>query len=381
VRRVYLDYNATTPVAPSVFEAMQPFLVSQFGNPSSSHVLGRIAAQAVDDAREKLANLLGCSLEEVVFTSGGTESNNLAIKGAVAAKGLDTPQTLVISAIEHPAVREPARYLEKLGHRVVTCPVNSQGLVHLEYLAECLDSSTTLVSIMHANNEVGSIQPIRDIVDICHKQGILVHSDAAQSIGKVRVQVDELGVDLLTIAGHKMYAPKGVGALFVRRGVRLESLLHGAAHEQGLRAGTENVPYVVALGAAASLASRSTEEMSDRLAGLRDLLCQLLVSAIPEPVHVHAAHARRLPNTLSISLPHINAHGLLERIPEVCASTGAACHSGDIAMSDTMRAMGVSAQVAMGTIRFSLGWETSKDEIEYAARSVASAWQSLAGQS
>ena len=376
MRPIYLDYNATTPIGPEVQEAMLPFLAEQYGNPSSSHALGRAASEAVEDARTQVATLLGCTREEIVFTSGGTESNNLAIKG-VALREPGRTGHIVISAIEHPAVAEPARYLQRWGVELSVVPCDARGVVDPEAVCAALRPDTCLVSIMHANNEIGTIQPIAEIARRCRERGVLVHTDAAQSVGKIAVQVESLGVDLLSVAGHKVYAPKGVGALYVRRGVALESLLHGAAHERGLRAGTENVPYIVGLGAACRLASRHVEALAERLANLRDRLHTRLEERMGRPLVVHGVEAPRLPNTLSIRFPGVRGDDLLRRVPELCASTGAACHSGATHVSSTLRAMGLAPEQARETVRLSVGRFTNEEEIDRAADLLSEAWRGL----
>ncbi len=268
MRPIYLDYNATTPIAPSVQEAMQPFFSEHHGNPSSGHSLGRACAEAIADARSQLAMLLGCDEEEIFFTSCGTESNNLALKGMLMR---DTPAVgghLIVSAIEHPAVIEPARFLECRGYDVTVIDCDGRGRIDPDDVAAAIRPDTVLVSVMHANNETGVVQPIRDIGRICGEREVFFHTDAAQSVGKIRVQVDELNVDMLTVAGHKLYAPKGVGALYVRRGTPLSPVQHGAGHESGLRAGTENVPYIVALGKAAKLAGKAIEQVGPKIEAL-----------------------------------------------------------------------------------------------------------------
>jgi cysteine desulfurase len=377
MRSLYLDYNATTPVAPSVFEAMTPFLTEHYGNPSSSHALGRACQEAIEDARGKLAALLGADRDEIVFTSGGTESNNLAIKGVIMQDAPLVEGHLVISAIEHPAVAEPARYLQRLGFDVTIVPCDSRGLVDPASVAEAIRRDTRLVSIMHANNETGVIQPMGEISEICRERNVLLHTDAAQSVGKIGVFVDELGVDLLSVAGHKLYAPKGIGALYVRRGVQLEPVLHGAGHEGGLRPGTESVPMIVGLGHAAMLAFRSAEESSQRLEDLRDRLFARLAETIGDRLTVNGANAPRLPNTLSVNFPDVATADLLARIPELCASAGSACHSGATSLSPTLAAMGLDSEAARGTMRLSVGWFTSVEEVERAAELLIGAWEDL----
>jgi cysteine desulfurase len=377
MRTIYLDYNATTPIAPAVREAMLPLLAEHFGNPSSSHALGRAAHEAVEQARRQVARFLGAQPDEIVFTSGGTESNNLAIKGVLLRHVPAAGGHLVISALEHPAVVEPARFLERLGFDLSIVPCNGQGLLDPDDVAAALRPDTRLVSIMHANNEIGTLQPIRRIAEICQERGILVHTDAAQSVGKVPTSVHELGVDLLSIAGHKAYAPKGVGALYVRRGVALEPVLHGAGHEGGLRAGTENVPYIVGLGQALLIAGKHLSETTPRFAALRDRLYQRLADGLGQELPINGGAAPRLPNTLSVNFPGVVGAELLGRCPELCASTGSACHSGATHLSPTLAAIGVQPEAARGAVRLSVGWHTTEDEIDRAAELLLAAWEAL----
>ncbi|MBX3413776.1 MAG: cysteine desulfurase [Pirellulales bacterium] len=377
MRHIYFDYNATTPIAPAVQEAMLPFLAEHFGNPSSSHALGAASHEAVEDARTRLAELLDADSDEIVFTSGGTESNNLALKGVFFKRTPAPSGHLVISALEHPAIVEPARFLERLGCDVSVVGTNSQGLVNPSAIERALRSDTALVSVMLANNEVGTVQPLREIVDVCHRRGVLVHTDAAQALGKIPVHVSELGVDLLSVAGHKLYAPKGVGALYVRRGTQLDSLLHGAGHECGLRAGTENVPYIVGLGRVAALVARHLESAQERMELLRERLEQKLRDGVGAPLTINGFDAPRLPNTVSVNFPGVTGGELLRRCPELCASTGAACHSGSTRLSGTLAAMGLPLEVARGTVRLSLGWYTTEEEVDRAADLLVAAWEDL----
>ncbi|MEX2119267.1 MAG: cysteine desulfurase family protein [Pirellulales bacterium] len=378
---IYLDYNATTPIAPAVREAMLPYLETDFGNPSSSHRLGRTAQAAVQLARGQVADLLGASPDEIVFTSGGTEANNLAIKGLVlrvlegtVLTGKPRSGHLVISTLEHPAVVEPARWVSRLGWQLSVVACDRRGVVDPAAVEQALRPDTLLVSIMHANNEIGTIQPIARIADVCRRRGVLLHIDAAQSAGKVPVRVDELGVDLLSIAGHKVYAPKGVGALYVRRGVALEPLLHGAGHESGRRGGTENVPYIVGLGRAAGLAAQELPQAGPRMSGLRDRLARRLSEGIGPLVTINGEDAPRLPNTLSINFPGVAGSELLAGIDDLCASTGAACHAGETRLSATQQAIGLSPEAARGTVRLSVGWYTRQDEVDRAADLLIAAW-------
>jgi cysteine desulfurase len=374
---IYLDYNATTPVAPSVTRAMLPFLEEHFGNPSSSHQLGQRPREAIARARSQLAGMLGSDDDEIIFTSGGSEANNMALKG-VMLQHEPSSAHLVISAFEHPAILEPARFLERMGYGLTLVPVDGDGVVQPEQVAAAIQPETRLVSIMHANNEIGTIQPVREIADLCHPQGVLVHTDAAQSIGKLPADVDDLGVDLLTVAGHKVYAPKGVGALYVRDGVALEPVIHGAGHERGFRAGTENTASWVGLGEAACRVSGQWQKHAEGMETLRDQLLALLTELVGQPLTVNGQQAARLPNTLSVNFPSVIGGELLEACPSLCASTGAACHSGQTRLSTTLAAIGLDPQVARGTVRLSLGWSTTGQEIERAAGMLAEAWHRLA---
>ncbi len=379
MKRIYLDYNATTPVAPSVVDAMRPFLAEQFGNPSSSHVFGKAAAQAVIESREHVSNMIGAYPEEIVFTSGGTESINLAIKGLCFRRMMnDQRGHVIISEIEHPATAAPAAFIETLGFDVSRCGCDAHGVVAPDEVESLFRDDTFLVSLMHANNETGCIQPVAEVARRCRARGILTHTDAAQSVGKIPVSVEDLAVDLMSIAGHKLYAPKGIGALFVRTGIDLEPLIHGADHEFGLRAGTENVPLIVALGKASVLAASINATEKLRLAKLRDRLLQRLRDGIGKTITVNGEAAERLPNTLSVNFPDVAGHALLEGAREVCASTGAACHSGTGALSATLRAMGSSPETARGTVRMSLGWPTSMEEIDTAADLLCESWNANA---
>jgi cysteine desulfurase len=376
MRQIYLDYNATTPIAPSVIEEMTPFLSGHFGNASSSHARGRAAAEAIEDARMRVASIVGANQDEIVFTSGGTESNNLAIKGAMLAGGNDRGGHIVISGFEHPSVTQPTRFLEQLGFEVSIAEPDRHGIVQPAAVERVLTQETRLVSVMHANNEIGTIQPLRQIAELCRSQGILLHTDAAQSVGKIRTMIDELSVDLLSIAGHKLYAPKGVGALFVREELELEPLMHGAGQEFGLRAGTENTASIVALGKACSIANKCLDESADRMSSLRDKLASLICSSIPHS-QVNGLQAPRLPNTLSITLPRVSGTDLLNRIPELAASTGSACHSGAEDVSPTLHALGMTPEQARGTLRLSVGWYTSAEDIDCAAGLIVGAWEAM----
>jgi cysteine desulfurase len=371
---IYLDYNATTPIGPDVLDAMLPYLREQFGNPSSDHAYGYRARDAVAAAREQLAALLGARPDEVIFTGGGSEANNLALFG-IAVTRRARGNHIITSAIEHPAVREPLRTLERQGYRVTFLPVDQDGRVEPAQVADAITDETILVSIMHANNEVGTLQDLRAIADIAHARDVLVHTDAAQSVGKVPVRMDALGVDLLTVAGHKLYAPKGVGALIVREGVALEPLIRGAGHEHGLRAGTENVPSLAGLGRAAELAGERLDTYQERTRALRDALHQGILRAVPDAV-LNGHPTERLPNTLNLSFPGVNAAALLARIRDaVACSTGSACHAGHAEPSPVLLAMGREPTLAAAALRLSLGWGTTEANVERAATVIAAAVQ------
>ena len=376
MRQVYLDYNATTPVAASVFEAMKPFFTEHFGNPSSSHALGAACHQAVEDAREQVASLLNASPEEIFFTGGGTESNNLAIKGVCQTES-GFEGHIISSSIEHPATKEPIRYLEQMGCEATIVGTDEFGVVDPRSVARALRDDTKLVTLMHANNEIGAIQPISEIAEVCRQNDIRFHTDAAQAVGKIPTDVDELGVDLLSIAGHKLYAPKGIGALYVRTGTRIEPVLHGAGHEQGLRPGTENVAYIVGLGAAAKMAQLSLDQNYARLSELRDRLFDGLRQEIGASLTFNGPIENRLPNTLSANFPNVSGAELLQQANEILASTGAACHSGDTKLSDTLSSIGISPEIARGTVRLSLGWHTSEEEVDFAIKALSAAWHSI----
>ncbi len=365
MKPIYLDYNATTPIDPEVAEAMSPYLFEHFGNPSSSHWYGVQTKEAVEKARDQVANLLNCSPDEVVFTGGGSESNNYAIKGAAFANR-DKGNHLITSSIEHPAVIEVCRYLEEKDFQVTYLPVDRVGQVDPQAVEKVITSNTVLISIMHANNEVGTIQPIAEIATIAREHGIVFHTDAAQSVGKIPTRVDDLGVDLLSIAGHKLYGPKGIGALYVRRGTKLEKLIHGADHEQGRRAGTENVLEIVGLGKACEIAKRDLSKSMDHMQEMRDLLYQELMAGWDE-IKLNGHPERRLPNTLSVSFRNIEANKLLAEIDTVAVSAGAACHSDAVKVSSVLQAMQVELEYAMGTVRFSTGKMTTAEEVRETA--------------
>ena len=375
MKPIYLDHNATTPVDPEVAAAMRPYLEEHFGNPSSSHWFGIQTRKAVENARRQVAAMLGCGPEEVVFTSGGTESNNHAIRGGVRARR-ERGNHIITSAVEHPAVLQVLAWLEKDGFECTLLPVDDLGRVRTADLEDAITPRTLLVSIMHANNEVGTIQPIAEIAEVARRRGILMHTDAAQSVGKIPTRVDDLGVDLLSIAGHKVYAPKGVGALYIRGGVELEKLVFGADHEQDRRAGTENVLEIVGLGQACEAAARGLDRNAAHMRAMRDRLHAGLVEKLDE-VKLNGHPEERLPNTLSVSFPRIEANTLLSELTEVAASAGAACHAESIDVSHVLEAMGVPEVYAMGTVRFSTGKGTTAEEIDRAVEAVAGAVKRL----
>jgi cysteine desulfurase len=367
---LYLDHNATTPVLPEVLEAMLPYLRERFGNPSSAHVYGADARTAVERARGQVAAPIGAEPDEIVFTSGGTEASNLAIRGVAAA--LPGRRALVTSPVEHPATAEPCGALEREGWKVVRLRVDGLGRVDPDDARRALADGPALVTLIHAQNETGVLQPVAEIARAARERGVLVHADAAQSVGKVAVDVRALGVDLLSIAGHKLYAPKGVGALYVRRGTPLRPLLLGAGHERGLRPGTENVTGIVGLGAACEIASRTLEGEAARQSALRDRLLDRLRAAIPGLV-LHGHPTERLPNTLNLRAPGLRGSEWLARAPEIAASTGSACHEGGESPSEILLAMGVAADDALGAIRLSLGRGTKDADVERAAQALVRA--------
>ncbi len=362
---IYLDYNATTPVAKEVAEAMMPFLVAEFGNPSSAHPVGRRARQALEKARGQISRMLGCESTEVVFTSGGTESNNMVLK-SVAWSLRDKGRHIVTTKIEHPSIINTALFLMEDGYDVTFLPVDKYGSLDPDEVRKAVRRDTILITVMHANNETGTIQPLAEISSIAKEHGVLFHTDAAQSVGKIETKVHDLGVDLFTIAGHKIYAPKGVGALYIRKGLKIEPFMHGGGQEMGLRSGTENVILNVGLGKACELILDNLYDDIPRLRGLRDRLHNQILSAIPEVV-LNGHPENRLPNTLNLSFPGMIGEEILSEIPELCASTGAACHDRSLKLSDVLEAMGVKEEVGMSAIRLSLGRPTTEGEVDEAA--------------
>jgi len=366
---IYLDYNATSPVAPEVTEAMIPALRDLWGNPSSPHVYGRRAREAVEKARQQVATLLGCESDEVIFTGGGTEADNAAIIG-VAEAVVDRGRHLVTSAVEHPAVDEPCRYLESRGWEVTRVGIDSNGRVSAGEVEAALRPDTALISIIHAQNETGVLQPIADIGRLARSREILFHSDTAQSVGKLPFTVAALNVDLLTVAGHKLYAPKGVGALYLRRGTPFAGFIRGAGHESGRRAGTENVPEIVGLGAACALASSQLPGRTDHLLEVRTRLEDGLRRQLPDIV-IHGSEVERLPNTISVAFPGTIARDIAERAEGLAVAAGAACHSDKPHVSSVLTAMGIPDALALATLRLSVGSPTTLDEADRAAEILA----------
>ncbi len=365
---IYLDHNGTTPIASEAISAMMPFLEKHFGNPSSSHPLGVRAKEGVAHAREAVAALLGCEPQNIVFTSGGTESNNMVLKGLVDFR-YPKKFHLITSAIEHPAILNPALFLSELGARVTVLTVDGKGVIDPEQVQKAILPDTRLISVMLANNETGALQPVQEIAQIARRHNVLLHTDAAQAVGKIPVKIKKLGVDFLSVAGHKLYGPKGVGALYMREDLTLTPLIHGAGQESGRRAGTENTILTVGLGAASRVARERLAQDEKHIGRLRDHLQTLLFAGI-EGLVLNGPETNRLPNTLNVSIPGLEGGRLLSQIPHVMASTGAACHDRGVTLSHVLSAMGVSSRVGMGALRFSLGRQNTQEEIERAAEAV-----------
>jgi len=378
---IYLDYNATTPLDPAVIEAMLPYFTQHFGNPSSSHSFGKTAHAAVNAARLQVAALLNAQADEIVFTGGGSEASNHAIKGSVFVKRRGIfgrwakDAHIIVSAVEHPATLQPCEFLKRMGCRITILPVDGHGMVDPAAVRKAIDRRTTLISIMHSNNEVGTLQPIKEIAAIARAHGVRMHTDAAQSMGKLVIDVNELGVDLLTIAAHKLYAPKGIGVLYVRRGITLEPLIHGATHENSRRAGTENVPYIVGLGKACEVARESLPAATQKLRALRDRLWEKLQAALGDRVVLNGHPTERLPNTLNVNFAGQVGVDLLAAVPGVAASTGSACHEGEkqrhFTLSPVLTAMGVPLHLGKGALRLSVGRFTTEAEVDQAAEMLA----------
>ena len=357
---IYLDYNTTTPIDERVAQEMEPYIHEKFGNPSSSHPIGKEAKSALEKARKQVANLLGAESKEITFTGGGTESNNTVLKG-IAERYQDKGNHIIISQIEHPSVNNVCEFLEDRGIEITKVGVDQNGKVDPKELKKALTQDTILVSIMHANNEVGTIQPLSAISQIAHQNDVLVHTDAAQSLGKIPTRVDELGVDFLPVAGHKLYAPKGIGALYIRDGIELEPLIHGASQESGIRAGTENVIFSVGLGKACEIAR--TDPIGSKMEELTDYFYDNLKQNLGEKIVLNGHEKDRLPNTLNVSFRDIPGDEILDNLDQVAASTGSACHSDQKEPSSVLKAMGIDRDIALGAVRFSLGRYTTKEEL------------------
>ncbi len=365
---IYLDHNATTPIDQAVANTIMECMDEDFGNPSSGYTLGVRAKEKVETARRQVAALLGCKSSEVIFTSGGSESNNMAIKGLI---DFSKPRKhhIITSAVEHPAILNPVLYCQELGVRLTVLPVDHYGIISLDDLQKSIKPDTCLISIMLANNETGTLQPVKEIAGIAKEYGVPFHTDAAQAVGKIPVDVNELGVDLLSVAGHKFYGPKGAGALFIREGLNVTPLIHGAGQESGKRAGTENVVFASGLGVACRVAGESLKQDITGIKALRDRLQEMLFDNI-EGLVLNGHPEKRLPNTLNISVPHIEGARMLEGLPGLAASTGAACHDRSVKLSHVLSAMKVSPEVGMGALRLSLGRSNDVNQIETAAAQI-----------
>jgi len=374
---IYLDYNATTPVDPEVANEMLPYLQSLFGNPSSSYSIGRTSKEAISKARSQVAALINAKPEEIIFTGCATESNNLAIHGFVLANK-EKGKHIITSAVEHPAVTEVCKYLGRLGYEITYVPVDRYGRVKSEDVENAIRTDTALISIMHGNNEVGTIQPIREIAEVAKHRNITFHTDASQSVGKIKTDVNELGVDLLTIAGHKLYAPKGIGALYIRQGVRIESLIHGASQEKGISPGTENVIHIVGLGKACEVAKRDFDKNHQHMKKMRDSLLEGLKNKLGNRITINADMNNCLPNTLSIAFENVEAHTLAATISDdICISTGSACHADSIEVSSVLQAMHIDHKIATRTVRISTGKYTTNEEIVAAVKIISRAVKKL----
>jgi cysteine desulfurase NifS len=374
-----MDHSATTPVAPEVLAAMLPYFGEKFGNASSLHRSGREAKEALEDSREKVAALLGARAEEIIFTSGGTESDNLALKG-IARKNRKHGKHIITTQIEHPAILETCRALEKDGFEVTYLPVTGEGLVELSTLEASIRPDTILISVMHANNEVGTIQPLEEIGRLAAERDIYLHSDAVQSVGKIPVNVDDLGVDLLSLSAHKLYGPKGVGALYIRKGTKLESIIQGGGHERRLRSGTENISGIVGLARAAELAERDMPREAERLAGLRDRLAELVLGKVKD-AWINGTMKKRLPGNLNFGFKYVEGESLLLFLDSkgICVSTGSACSSHKLEPSHVLMSLGLKAEECHGSLRITLGMSNTLDEVEYVAESIVEAVERFRG--
>jgi len=376
-RPIYLDYNATTPIDPEVAKEMIPYIESFYGNPSSSYSVGRSNKESIEKARTQVARLINCQPKEIYFTSCATESNNLAIKG-VAWANRNKGSHIITSAIEHPAVTEVCKYLSSQGFEITSLPVDQNGRIDPKDVENAIRKDTILITIMHANNEVGTIQPIQEIGKIARQNNVIFHTDASQSVGKIETDVNKLGVDLLTIAGHKLYAPKGIGALYIRNGTPIENLMHGAGQEKGIRPGTENVIHIVGLGKACEVALRDFKQNRQNMQVSRDRLLNGLISQLGNKVHVNVNLENCLPNTLSVAFEKVSAHALASFISsDVLISTGSACHSGETTISSVLQAMNLDFSTAAATVRISTGKNTTAEEIDFAVEVLVNAVKKL----
>jgi cysteine desulfurase len=379
MRQVFLDHNTTTPVAPAVRDAMWSFLGDHYGSPASGYSLGRAAQEAMEDAREQVGALIAADREEIVFTAGESESNNLALKGLFLRQAIELGGHLIISAVDSPSVQGSAQFLRRLGFEVSIAPVDADGRLSPETVAPLLKPNTMLASFTLADPETGIVQPVSELAELCRSRGVVVHVDATFAAGKMPLSVDDLSVDMLTYAAHTMHGPKGVGALFIRGGVVLEPLIHGAGEESGLRSGVENVPGIMGFGKAASMAGKLLEETRPRMTRLRDRLAELLRNGIGTDLRVFGERVERLPNTLCVAFPNVNAGQLLELAQEVNAWTAVPSRDDGRGGSPTLAAMGVAPRVARGAATFSVGWFTTEEEIDFAAGRLLDAWERLRG--
>jgi cysteine desulfurase len=364
-REVYLDYAATTPIRPEVFQAMEPYLTKEFGNPSSIHHFGKQARIAIEEAREKIAKALGAKNEEIIFTSGGTESNNMALKGVAYALS-DKGKHIITSSIEHHAILEPCHFLEKLGFEITYLPVDKEGFIDPDSLRKAIRKDTILISIMHANNEIGTIEPIEELTKIAKEYEIYFHTDAVQTVGHIPVNVDKLGVDLLSISAHKFYGPKGIGALYIRKGTKLHPLIHGGEQEQRKRAGTENVAGIVGMGKAIEISILELDNERERLINLRDYFIKEVEKRIEE-VYLNGPREIRLPNNINFSFAYIEGESILLNLDleGIAISTGSACSSASLEPSHVLSSIGLPIELAHSAVRFTLGHYTTKEDLDY----------------
>jgi cysteine desulfurase len=374
-----MDHSATTPVAPEVLQAMLPYLSDKFGNASSLHSFGQEAKEALEESREKVAKLLAANPEEIIFTSGGTESDNLALKG-IARRNKDKGKHIITTSVEHPAILETCKKLEKEGFAVTYLPVTSEGLVDLAALEAAIRPDTILISIMHANNEVGTIQPLEEIGQLATEKDIYLHTDAVQSVGKIPTDVNALGVDSLSLSAHKLYGPKGVGALYIRRGTKLENIMQGGGHERGLRSGTENVAGIVGLAKAGELCSESMASEGQRLTELRDRLAGLVLEKVKD-AWINGTMKRRLPGSLNFGFSYVEGESLLLFLDSkgIAVSTGSACSSHKLQPSHVLLSLGLRPEECHGSLRITMGRSNTKEEVDYVAQSIAEAVERFRG--